>query len=215
MSFKLVLGVTCTCLAVVSFGANAAIITQGSLTTNDDGSTNIISDSLNNVEYLRFNVLAHLTYAQTLDVLDTQDGGGWSIATPTTAINFTTALFAPVASNCVHDGISVSVTSCGNLTGWVDGKFGNNNTIYHDAAWFIDDSGEADYIYLSAEGLVTARDYTLVQSDEFSDLGPYPESDQPVSWLLVRPATVVPVPPAVWLFGSGLLGLVSLARRKA
>ena len=27
--------------------------------------------------------------------------------------------------------------------------------------------------------------------------------------------TVVPVPPAVWLFGSGLLGLVGIARRKA
>jgi hypothetical protein len=27
--------------------------------------------------------------------------------------------------------------------------------------------------------------------------------------------TVVPVPPALWLFGSGLLGLVGMARRKA
>ena len=28
-------------------------------------------------------------------------------------------------------------------------------------------------------------------------------------------ATVVPVPAAVWLFGSGLLGLIGIARRKA
>jgi hypothetical protein len=28
---------------------------------------------------------------------------------------------------------------------------------------------------------------------------------------LIRP---VPVPPAVWLFGSGLLGLIGVARRK-
>jgi hypothetical protein len=27
-------------------------------------------------------------------------------------------------------------------------------------------------------------------------------------------ATVVPVPPAVWLFGTGLLGLVGVARRR-
>jgi hypothetical protein len=26
--------------------------------------------------------------------------------------------------------------------------------------------------------------------------------------------TVIPVPPALWLFGSGLLGLVGIARRK-
>lgn len=30
----------------------------------------------------------------------------------------------------------------------------------------------------------------------------------------ILPATVVPVPAAVWLFGSGILGLVGLARRK-
>lgn len=34
------------------------------------------------------------------------------------------------------------------------------------------------------------------------------------SWL-VREASVVPIPAAVWLFGSGLLGLVGVARRKA
>jgi len=27
--------------------------------------------------------------------------------------------------------------------------------------------------------------------------------------------TVIPVPAAVWLFGSGLLGLIGIARRKA
>lgn len=35
-----------------------------------------------------------------------------------------------------------------------------------------------------------------------------------VSNLSVTPAGVVPVPAAVWLFGSGLLGLVGVARRK-
>jgi hypothetical protein len=29
------------------------------------------------------------------------------------------------------------------------------------------------------------------------------------------PASVVPVPAAVWLFGSGLLGMVGVARRKS
>jgi fumarate reductase subunit C len=31
---------------------------------------------------------------------------------------------------------------------------------------------------------------------------------------MVREATVVPVPAAVWLFASGLLGLVGIARRR-
>jgi len=33
-------------------------------------------------------------------------------------------------------------------------------------------------------------------------------------WIDPRPAAVVPIPAAVWLFGSGLLGLIGVARRK-
>jgi hypothetical protein len=36
----------------------------------------------------------------------------------------------------------------------------------------------------------------------------------PDSYIGIPPAAIVPVPAAVWLFGSGLLGLVSVARRK-
>ena len=32
--------------------------------------------------------------------------------------------------------------------------------------------------------------------------------------LLVREASVAPIPPALWLFGSGLLGLIGISRRK-
>jgi hypothetical protein len=35
------------------------------------------------------------------------------------------------------------------------------------------------------------------------------------TWTLSGTATIVPVPAAVWLFGSGLLGLVGIARRRA
>ena len=31
----------------------------------------------------------------------------------------------------------------------------------------------------------------------------------------VRSGSVVPIPPAFWLFGSGLLGLIGLARRRS
>jgi len=34
--------------------------------------------------------------------------------------------------------------------------------------------------------------------------------DQPGVWTM----TAVPIPPALWLFGSGLLGLIGIARRK-
>ena len=38
--------------------------------------------------------------------------------------------------------------------------------------------------------------------------GVFNEFDNPGSW------SIVPIPPAIWLFGSGLLGLIGLARRK-
>ena len=58
--------------------------------------------------------------------------------------------------------------------------------------------GQTDAFYLHNE--------TVYASDQ------WPET---MTWLAVRDAQVVPVPPAVWLFGSGLLGLVGVARRKA
>ena len=59
----------------------ATPITVGALSSNDDGSTEVITDSLNNLEWLRFDVLADLTYAQTLAAIGA--GGsheGWQIA---------------------------------------------------------------------------------------------------------------------------------------
>jgi len=35
-----------------------------------------------------------------------------------------------------------------------------------------------------------------------------------MQWIIEGTATVVPVPAAAWLFGSGLLGLIGIARRK-
>jgi hypothetical protein len=40
------------------------------------------------------------------------------------------------------------------------------------------------------------------------------EGDNLLAWAIMADVTTVPVPAAVWLFGSGLLGLVGIARRK-
>jgi len=203
------LGAVCACLSVISFNAVAAVVSQGFLTSNDDGSSNIITDSLNNVEYLRFNVLADLTYAQTIAVLDTQDGGGWSIASPTDAVKFTEALIGTTA--CTHDGLSVVLSPCGSLTAWYDGKLGNDHGSTYDFAWFLDSGGQADYVRIKSTGEVIIDDYNLADADEHAVGGIY--DYVAVTWLVARPV-VVPVPPAVWLFGSGLLGLIGVARRK-
>ena len=52
---------------------------------------------------------------------------------------------------------------------------------------------------------ITGTDIASGQSFEYG----YTESTQTVS------AAVVPIPAAAWLFGSGLLGLIGIARKKA
>lgn len=196
---------------VLSISVNAAQVTQGYLTSYDDGSTNIITDSLNNVEYLRLNVLRDFNYASTLAVLGTQDGGGWSIATSGDAIAFANALLGG-SLLCSHNGTDVVSSGCGFATGWVDGKLGDDYSSVYDFAWFLDDAGEADYLRIASNGGVALLDFNLTDSDQFAAGGTYDYI--PVTWLLTRPA-VVPVPAAIWLFGSGFLGLIGIARRKA
>jgi len=53
--------------------ASATPITIGSLSSNDDGSTEVITDSLNGLEWLRRDVLADLTYSQTLAAISSQE----------------------------------------------------------------------------------------------------------------------------------------------
>jgi hypothetical protein len=115
----------CVLLFTVGFisTANAAVVTHGYLSSDD--ATDLIVDSLNSVEYLRLDVLADLTYAETLAVLDTQSGGGWSIATLDDALGFTASLLGGT-SVCAHNGVSVTTTLCGTLSSWDDGDLGAN-----------------------------------------------------------------------------------------
>ena len=61
---KLLLGASI--LLLVSVQVNASPVTVGSLSSDDDGSTQIITDTYNNFEWLRWDVLADLNYTQTL-----------------------------------------------------------------------------------------------------------------------------------------------------
>lgn len=187
-------------LFMLASPVHAAIVTHGALSTDD--STNIITDSLNNYEWLRLDVLPLLTHAQTVAILGTQDGGGWNIAGNVQANQFVDALFAPSTHACPVQN------ACGTLGAWQDGDFGDNRNMFADQAFFDDGAGYAGYVTLGAIMQLTPNAMTIAQSDTWTD----------VTWLLYRNSQVlslvVPVPPSIILFGSGLLGLIGLARRK-
>ena len=209
MISKSIIGATCACLMVVSFNVSAAIITHGSLSTNDDGSSNITSDTLNKFEWLRLDVLAPLSYAETLGALGTQDGGGWNIAGLTQAIMFADALLSNTGNLCTD-----SVSACGSVVDWTDGDLGANFDTSANYAWYLTNAGRAGYVTVDAiSGEVILRGWSsLAASDTYATGGFY--ESLPVSWLLYRETAVIPVPTAIWLFASGLVGLVCVARRK-
>lgn len=209
---KSIIGVSCACLVFISFNVRSTIITHGSLTTNDDGSTNVITDTLNNYEWLRLDVLAPLTYTETLGVLGTQDGGGWNIAGFTQAAFFANALLSDTSNLCTES--SSALSPCGSVIDWADGDLGPNYDTSADYAWYLTNAGRAGYVSVDASGEVILRGWSsLAASDAYATGGFFPEL--PVSWLLYRDTTVIPVPAAVWLFGTGLIGLIGVARRKA
>lgn len=97
-------------LLIVCGSANATLVSVGALSSNDDGSTVSIFDSKNQREWLRWDVLKGLTYAQTVALTST--GGqfdGWKIATNSDALMFLNALVGQ--NNCENVSFNVCTSS--------------------------------------------------------------------------------------------------------
>jgi uncharacterized repeat protein (TIGR01451 family) len=176
-------------IIALSAGVKGEVISHGDLTTNDDGSTNIITDSLNNYEWLRFDVLAPLTRAETLAVLDTLDGGGWSVAGANQALMFIDTMLSGQSNDCISTTIN---TACGSTTGWTDGDFGKSYTTGSDLVWYESDVSQAGYIQIDAHfALINniASWSTYAESDLYSSGETY--ESIAASWLLYRKVATV------------------------
>ena len=64
------------------------------------------------------------------------------------------------------------------------------------------------------QGQVQSLDHITAGSATYNSVHQFPEFDQNV-FAVWNQSAVVPVPAAIWLFGSGLLGLIGVARSKA
>jgi hypothetical protein len=85
---------------------------------------------------------------------------------------------------------------------------------------YFENGSLTDFDRYSTPGPGSAEDtadYYMFGGDGYFYLEDFDSEDTVLqgSWNILPPTTVVPVPAAVWLFGSGLLGLVGIARRKA
>ncbi len=199
---------------ILSISANAAIITHGNLIT--DNTTDFITDISTDRQYLRFDTF-DLSYADTLAAVDV--GGiyeGWSIADSTIADDFFRAALTPTANAC--DGAVAFGTSCGFMSSWNNGDFGDSFDAIEDYFWYIStyetpyrNAFDLGIAHIDLDGRIREKDdwRSFTSADSFNVA-----NGNSINALLFRDAMVVPVPAAVWLFGSGLLGLTFVARRK-
>ena len=236
---------------LVSGQVGAAIITHGNLTTDD--TTNIIVDTLNGVEYLRFDTF-NLSFADTLTAVGV--GGlyeGWIIANDEIADLFLEALFGP-SNPCAGSG-NPGTTVCGTISGWTDGDFGESWSEDSDDLFAFTSQTSIDlpigYVRFNGpgsnpvDGIVQQKEagLTVPILDELGIDNP----GLPVNLLLTRDISpdpcsgfpgggntggefpgggntggcfpgngpsAVPIPATVWLFGTGLIGLIGFSKRR-
>ena len=157
-----------------------------------------------------------------------------SILALTMALSIGSAQASTVNFNATGDsaGPSLYVTGLFDNTGFTGlgtEQFNTTLTIYLDSSTFTEPSTQARIEFLDGmffgfyyDGFDSSNSYYLQSVDNsfyldhfFSQAGGLEDGFE--SWYgswVSDSYTVVPIPAAVWLFGSGLIGLAGMARRK-
>lgn len=212
MNIKFILSTTCACLSIVSYNVNAALVSTDWQMAGD----NLITlDTDNSLEWLDLTVTADYSYNDINSKLGVgQEFEGWRYATS----GEVTGLFdsAGGSADAPYDGATAGHTA------WVPALlslWGTTSTSpnYSRSFFLLDDQ----YLDGPWHYYGSLTDYAL-SFDVGSDWAHIAEygwtGDGTWDWqrgsALVR-GNVVPVPAAIWLFGSGLLGLIGVSRRKA
>ena len=192
---------------------NAAIVSVGFLSTELDGSSKIIYDNLNHREWLRWDVLAGLSYSEALTATTTGDYASYQIGNRLDAVLFVQAMSLGT-NTCDTPGLT-DVT-CGS-TGTFGSIFGSNYNSEYDYAWFRSQSVPQEVGWISIAEPSDQGDIRIdwawddiPSADRIGSLG----STTPVSWLMYKETESIPAPPLLLLFITGFFGLTWFTKRK-
>ena len=208
MAFKSIIGATCTCLVVFSYNANAALISRlGGLAYYDTVTDLTWLSDANYAQTSGFDADGRMSWidannwAANLNISGITD---WRLprVNPDSDSDYTQTELSDFAYNVLGqvDGTPISLAHNENYnlfsnilsdshlnSYWIDEEF----TIYDEPYAYI-----YEFIY-GCSGCYNKQIYDgIAWAVHDGDIG------------------TVPVPAAVWLFGSGLLGLIGITRRK-
>jgi len=224
MSIKSIIGFFGVCLICVgNTTTHAAIVTMsfsGEITRNGDDQIGIELVPGINVGDLVTGTVIYDTKTSPVDV-------GWATAY---------SLTSPIDLLKIEvNGLTFSSTIGSNLNAYVM----NNRSGYGDTVFIEDVNTNNDSVFniyirdevppfdlISDESLPTYLDFSkaeelnpdelggnhgLIQTQGLTGVDPLQSANFSIDSFSM---TVVPIPSAVWLFGSGLIGLIGMARRK-
>lgn len=206
----------------VIFGSFMSITSLASAGTignlNWDGTSDYITTAGSTTTYVQFGKYAGLTYAETLNALQTEEAlSGFRIAGMSDAVNYYNNLLPP---SHLGYGLTLPDYVVNNVNPFDDGALGNNYSDLFDMAWFRtgespDDLGLIRLIHAADMAQFSTDQQDISYADRYTTSGQY--SDYLGSWLLVSdsvPVSAVPIPAAAFMFAPALLGFLGL-RRKA
>lgn len=213
MVLKSIIGTTCAFLTVVSFNADAALMSRlGGLAYYDDVADLTWLADANAARTSGYAIGGRMTWIDAnawVAGLDVMGVSGWRL--PDT--------LQPDAScgsqiNGASSGFGCTGSEMGNLFyNVLGGETGTSITTTHNANYDLFSNVQSNYYWSSTQypGTLTAWLFNMSNAYQYN----FGISNRFYAWAVQSgDVSAVPVPPAVWLFGSGLLGLAGVARRK-
>ena len=244
MVFKSLMGATCTCLVVASFSADAALISRlGGLAYYDDvadltwlTNASAAAGSMYDVTNPGTGQMKFSEATAWVTSLEVAGVTGWRLP-ETIPIDGTTSDDATISYNGTEDsGFNISApgtlyagsfaselaymfyNTLGNKSG-CDPILSTTSTCVSQVDWGLTNTGPftnlrgSTYYGTSTTGYVGGTIWAFTM---FNGSQTIQSTDSFITpWAVYSgDVSAVPVPAAVWLFGSGLIGLLGVARRK-